>query len=433
MALDESIRGRALTAATPSSALNTSSNSRGVRNAVVAVVVFLATTNLYSNPVDDRAVYVSGFDDSFSYLSIAEAAPLLPDTVVRFHHAQRLAIPYAIGLAHDATGIGIHTLFLTVACVLGIGILMTLVMTLADLGVPAPVQILLLAIFGLNPWTYRPYLAFPELVDDLGFVFGLAVLVRGLTAGRPALVIGGQVVASLSRQTGLLLIPMVLLWLWQENDVRQSVSSRRRIFSGAAAASVAIVIYLATSSLAAGFGTSNVNGEHLVGVWRWAQSSFDARALAKFLVAAAEPIAILAILFIAFVFLARRSPPRKVWILIVGAGFIWAQPLLAGPEITGGNIQRLITLGLVPMVIAVAIILRDVRAFSSPSKATAGICAMSLLLASLHHHYVSTAIPYSDDNRASIAFFAVAVFVLAGVTVVEARRVRAEISGRSDT
>jgi hypothetical protein len=384
---------------------------------------FLLATNLYVNPVDDRALYLSGFDDSFSYMAIADAAPTLPDTAIRFHHAQRLAVPYAIGLAHDLTGVGLHTLFFVTALALAVCIIVCLQRALAALEVPLPASVLALGIFALNPWTFRPYVAFPELVDDLGFVAGLAVMLLALVRRRPWLLVAGQAVASSSRQTGLMLLPMVLLWIWLDEGWRQ-LPRGRRVTAALSTVALAILIYIVTGMLAAEFGTANTIGDHLIGIADWARTSFSAKAFVKFLIAAAEPPLMLLTLIGAFLLVLKRRP-TMVLLLLFGSASVWAQPLLAGPEITGGNIQRLITIGLAPLVLATGIAMRDAGGFAA-FRGLLSFCLVAVCLGSLHHHYVSPAIPYSDTNRMSILFFGFAVLVIGGAAVVEARRVNAE-------
>src|SRR4051812_11822198 len=87
---------------------------------LLACLLFLGATNHYANPVDNRREYVEGVNDSFSYLAMADAAPHLPVDRLPFHHAQRLVIPYLVGLIHDATGLSIHGLFFATVCVLSI-------------------------------------------------------------------------------------------------------------------------------------------------------------------------------------------------------------------------------------------------------------------------------------------------------------------------
>jgi hypothetical protein len=56
-------------------------------------------------------------DDIQSYMSIARSAPALPGEPLPFHHAQRLAIPYAIGLVTKAVPLS-HQVWFTLVTLL---------------------------------------------------------------------------------------------------------------------------------------------------------------------------------------------------------------------------------------------------------------------------------------------------------------------------
>src|SRR4029079_7909388 len=107
-----------------------------------------------------------------------------------------------------------------------VAVLLTLASILESLRVPGRPADLVVAILALNPWGFRYWLAFPEYVNDVAFVLGLAIVVKGLVDGQGARVVLGQLLASLARQTGLLLVPLVVVWLcrdrgWQDRSARQ--------------------------------------------------------------------------------------------------------------------------------------------------------------------------------------------------------------------
>jgi hypothetical protein len=387
---------------------------------VAGIIAFLAATNLYSNPVDDYQRYADGYSDSFSYMAMAEAAPGLPSESFPFHHAQRIAIPYVVGLAHDATGATTHALFMMSVVVFGVGTLTVLAKTLGRIGAPWPHVVIVIAILALNPWTFRPYVAYPELVDDMGFVFGLSIITYALVTGRVGVLIAGQLVAAASRQTAVLLLPMIFaaLW-WAEPFVHQPV--RKRALAGAIIAVATAAIYLWTAQVARQFGQPNMNAAHVTGILTWARTSFDAKALIKFLMAAGEaPFVALAILGFAMMKV-RRRPQVLSLCLMLGTLAIWAQPVLAGPSITGGNIQRLITLGLVPLLVAVAIVLREADPSGDRVAPATFAGAVLLALASMHHHYIADWLPFFDTNRLSIALFLVGTLSAVGLVATRLR------------
>jgi hypothetical protein len=385
------------------------------------LALFVAATNRYADPVRDYALYHDGMGDAFSYMAIAEAASGMPTMAMPFHHAQRIAVPYLIGLVHDVIPLPLHWLFLMTVAALAVGILFLIAQTLEDLSLEPGQAGLILAALALNPWVFRSYIAYPEMVNDLGFVFGLSVLLRGLVQRSVWLVIVGQLVASASRQTGLLLVPMVVLWLWGDRQLWGQIRRRRRVVVACAVASIAVIAYLVTARIAGGFAATNKNLDHVLAGYQWMRTQFDARALIKFLLMAAESPFVTACLILAFVGRRNEESSSLVSILVFGSLCIWTQPLLAGPGLTGGSIQRLMTVGLLPLLLAAAVAVRDAKAFGDLAAAARSRWVVGLLgIASLHQAYVSEWFPMVGHHTIHMALYSAAT--IAAVSVIAAER-----------
>lgn len=345
--------------------------------------------------------------DAYSYWALAAAAPALPDEVLLFHHVQRIALPFALGLLHDATGVPLHTLFQSAVVLLAAGILALAALALRDRGVHPAAAALVGAALACNPWVFRPSFAFPEMVSDLGFVFGLAIAMHGLLGGHATPVLIGQLVASASRQTGVVLVPVIALWMWRDRTRWARVPGATRLAAVLAAAVVAAAIYLATWQIAIPIAAPPENVAHLTGIAPWLATAFDPAVFGAFAVRALLPL----VIPLGIVVLATRSPWAQgsesgaVPLLLVASLCLGLQPVLAGPEFTGGNGPRLVALGLLPLYLAAGLALHDARAFTSATT-TPRLAVVGLLLAvgSLHHWYVLTATP----SRLQQGFFAVA-------------------------
>ncbi|MBI4887722.1 MAG: hypothetical protein HY824_11565 [Acidobacteria bacterium] len=401
------------------------SNSRGILARfsdpavgwAVAALIFVVATARAEGPPPDDLTFVPG--DSYSYLRIAEAAPGVPAEPVFFHYAQRVTLPYLIGLVHEATGLPLHALFQLSAVLIVVAILVVFARVLERLAVDGAAAALALSTFVLNPWAVRAYLTYPEMVTDLGFVLGLAVLLHGLANERLATLLAGQLIASLGRQTGLLLVPLAVLWVWQ-------VWGRRsRLAACGAVAGIAAGVYAATAALAAGFSYPSENAAHVTELLPWLGTRFDAALLASFLVRLVIAPAIPVLMMLASVHRWRPVPGRRrlVAILCAGSVAIWLQPLLAGPDLTVGNGPRLTALGLLPVCAAAGIVLGDTLAAPAPGSRRFFALLALLALASMHHVYVFSQTPTEMQRALFAATYSIACL---GILVVTRAGMRAE-------
>lgn len=379
-----------------------------------AIVV---VTTRYTDPQADRLMIEEAAGDSYSYLAIAEAAPGVPHEKVQFHHAQRFAIPYAIGVVHSVVPVSVHHLFLGAVLVIEIAILVVFAGMLDRFAISRDTALLALAMLVFNPWAFRHYLTYPEMVNDLGFVLGLAILVRGLVTGGIGSVVMGQLIASLSRQTGLLLFPLVLVWVWRDAGDWRQRSARSRVAVCAAVGCIAAAVYVATGVIASAFAEPSQNAQHILGLAAWLAHEFDPAVLGSMLL---RMFAVIAIPVACFAGLSRRArtdaaDSSAVPLLLFACACAWIQPLLAGPAVTGGNGERLVGLGLLPLVLALAIAVRDRNVALFAPRSPLLVVAIGLLaLGSLHHVYTSPGLaPVSTRRAFGVLYAAVCVGMFA--------------------
>lgn len=379
----------------------------------------VAATNRYAGP-PLTGDFIPG--DAFFYYAIAEAAPAFPDQTLYFHHAQRLAAPYVVGLLHGGSAIPLHDAFRAAVLLLMLAIVLVTRTALERLELRPSQVALVLGALALNPWVFRPYLTFPEMIPDLTFVLGAALMLRGLAGGVGRDVLVGQLVASLGRQTGLLLVPMAAAWMWRDRQVWGRASGRRRAGYAMAAAGLAGSVYLATGAVAASFSFPSDNAEHLYGMAVWLARMFDFEVFADFLARAALPPLLGTGLLLA---LWRRMPRvgragDLAPVLAFGSLCIWAQPILGGPEITGPTVIRLVAIGVLPLLVLLGTALHASGAFAAGGPRLAAVWAL-IAIGSLHHAYVFTGMP-SDRDR--LLFVAVYLLASAGCAAIAAREVR---------
>ena len=389
----------------------------------LAVVV---VTNRYEGPPHPEFVPA----DAYSYLILAQSAPGLPQEMDSFHHAQRIFIPYIVGLIHYVAPIPIHELFRILVLLMAAVILTILAGMLGDLSVHHRQTAFVVAIVAFNPWAFRPYVTSPEMVNDPGFVLGFAIMLRGLLNRNMAAVLLGQLAASASRQTGLLLVPVVAAWLWRDRDQWGRLSASRRLALCLAAAMIAGTVYAATWQVAARLGEADENLEHVTGIASWLATEFDPLVLGGFLARAVmSPLIPLGLLLVAV--RGRKTTGRgsnAIPSLLFAGACVSIQPLLAGPELTGGNGPRLVTIGLLPLYVALAIALRDAAVFTTAVGIRRLLAAGVLLFAaSLHHWYVFAADPSVTHTTLFAAAYALASVGCLALTAFDVREVSRDV------
>ena len=359
----------------------------------LGLFMFVAATNRYGPAPEADAVP----GDAFVYLRLAAAAPGLPAPEgFALHHLQRIALPYTVGMLGRAVPVPLHTVFQAAALLFALTILLVASRTLRRLHVGGAAAAAALALMALNPWALRFTLRFPEMLPDLGFVLGLSLQLHGLVTRQPAGVITGQVAASLSRQTGLALIPVVVLWLWRDKDWQNTAPSRRAALAGATAAAAA-AIYGATAWLMADVAAIDENAIHIAGLWSWLRAGPDMAILAAFFLSATlAPLAAVALLVTPSRTPAVAEP--KMVLLVLAFVCVAIQPVLGGPAVTGGNAPRLTALGLLPLCLAAGIALsRAGWPVGGRQWPLWGVVA-ALAAGSMHHWYVLSDSPTFSDR-----------------------------------
>lgn len=313
------------------------------------MVLFLIATNRYFHP--DIAIAELNQHDISTYRAIAEAAPSLPEGDFQTHHAQRFVPPYVIGLIARATSLE-HELVARIAiAVLTIGTGYVVARSLRRVGADPPLQTIVLGFVLLHAAAFRYYIAFPYMLVDITFVAGIAAAIGGLLAGRTAPLLGGWILAAVSRQTALFLLPVVLLWLLIGSPWREMARTRRAML-GAALTGILVTAFVGAQTVAQLFAAPTDFGAVAFGLFRYlaAWPPGAAMALADL---AFRPVATF-LPFAAFVwqYPQKTAARRRLGSLLLFAVLaIIAQPLAAGPAVNVGNHVRLGNLALVPLAL----------------------------------------------------------------------------------
>jgi len=185
---------------------------------------------------------------------------------------------------------------------------------------------------------------------------------------------------SLSRQTGLLLVPLVVLWAFRDPGEWQNRSLSKRVALCFAVTAIAAGVYGGTAAMADRIlcepRTSNIlraSGPWLASTSMLGSGTLSAqggsisRDSPRMLSRDRTPIN------------QSRPDSRRGLMLLFGTACVWAQPVLAGPATTGGSAERLFGIGLLPLLLALAIRLRDAKVFSTSRSVSSFAAACGLI------------------------------------------------------
>ena len=344
----------------------------------IGLYIFLMLTNRWLG-WSEAIAFMKAFDVTAGYEVIALSAPDFPGEGVASHYAQRFIVPWLLGSLARFLGAELHAVFLAAVFALQIGTLLVVRRIFLKLGSPAMIQALGYCLLILSPYAFRYYLLVPGMVCDLVFVFGAAIFIEALLGASPAALMIGLLVALIGRQTAITLVPgamgfilLGLVWSRCSKRVRFACALGIPLVLVAAAGCIQIV--------ASTFSRKTELGFVLTGLW---DSLFDAQATARIL--AEHHLRILLPLVPSVVLLAvltwrRFATASSAWLALIGCSVV-AQPYLTGPP-TGANAGRLVSLGLVPFVAAIAAMKPDVR------RVPAGVfifAVLALAAGSVHH------------------------------------------------
>jgi hypothetical protein len=372
--------------------------------AILGFALLIGLTNRWL--VDEPGFSLHGYD-SVSYLAIADAFPGLPTTIdltrahpergeearhlpLPHHHAQRLTGAYVVGALAWLGGLPTLTVFAivnplllaaTLACLLAAG-------RQARLGPRA--GLLLAALFLANPHLVRFNLTIPTYTGDTLFLLGTALLLYGGLRRSFGWIVLGLALAALGRQTALLLLPGLFLWL---RTTGQGSAGRLLLLL-----SVGLGIYGVTGAIAGLINPHSHNLDHVLGLGTWWQNraaTGSAEALRyalthefqPFLIRVLLPLA-LPLLLLGMLALRRRLQADAVMLAwgLMTLGVL-AQPLLAGPHVTANQGARLTALGLLPLLLATTRAVDRTGVLMRLGAGHGWALGGLLLAGSLHHRY----------------------------------------------
>jgi hypothetical protein len=368
---------------------------------LLALFGLVAASSNQLNYQTDHQMIVEGAGDILSYFAMSEAAPGLVKTPVPYHHAQRIFLPYVLGLVSFVTGLPVQRIYLAVG-ILFLFVAFRLFIRCCELLKLGEETLFLASLVVLfNPYVFRHYFMFNGYINDIGFLMGLSISLFGHLAHRRGILLAGIILSSLSRQTTLLTVPA---WIVLEYLAERP---RRWKFDFMTLSYVAlpVSIYLGSSYVASRSGLPSETEMALMGLFYWLEADFSLGRMAEFALRGLIPFVFLVALFLGFKthrgFKTVMSVDGDMLAtqlgLLVLAVLICVQPVLGGPDWTTNSIARLNALAVPPIALAVGLYIDGY--VNRLSFQVASAIGAFLALGSIHHIYTFNGVFSAEKNK----------------------------------
>jgi len=328
--------------------------------------LFIATSHVFKY----SEAIVNGFSDIETYYFVAQngfadnAAASFPQ-----HHLERWGINVVIGYIATTLNLDLWTIYKS-------GVILCLLMSIIliqslNWNYIQKIAAVILIIY--NPYSFRLYYAAPGMISDCLFYTSILALVVGLLNRSNLFIILAITIASIARQTSLILIPILILL-----HIYNHISLKLVFILSIEIIGIFVVNKLLTQHL---FGESESSYfvQHAFGLFFWIKNSFLQGSIV-------EPKVVFDFFARYLFFLVGLIP----LVLVIGKKYLYysvfilsffilhIQPLAGGPVLTSGNIQRLSAYGipfLLPLLIA------------GNCKKRYLIFSVVFVIMSLHHNY----------------------------------------------
>ena len=299
--------------------------------ALSLMAIFLLTAYPFNY---DQAVS-RGFSDVIEYMSVANSITITSLSDLSLSHAmhrlERWPVHFLMGSMSREIGVDVWDLE-RVFVIFGMGVTLFLVNTVRA-GLWQKLALFTLLIF--SPYTFRQYYSVPGMLSDCLFYVAIIGLSLGMWSKRWHLILISLCCACFVRQTGILLLPILASYCFIEKvDLKKSF--------------VAIALGLSSfllSKLASHLVFTSVPGSyvamHTLGIFFWIQQSPQLMHLIDFLGRYG-----LMLLSLSPILLLANRLSRRDWMYVAFFFFLHTQPLMAGPSVSGSNVDRLAIYGL---------------------------------------------------------------------------------------
>ena len=297
----------------------------------ILLAIFITT----SAPYDYLMSITQGFVDVNSYLKIAQTqdynAFYLLSQDIQLHHLERWPIHVLVG---KITSLSKWDIWVVYKSVIFLCLFLATIL-IANLKCSTTQKLAYLTLVIFNPYTFRIYYGVPAMLTDCIFYVCIIGFSVAIINHHFFLITLFALFACLSRQTGVMLIPILLVYAYQ----------KKIPFAYISASLISVVLgffFIKYSTYLLFQPTENAYFSRvLLGGFYWAMGTPHLSEFFDFI-----GRFILMILTLTPLLIIVNKVKKSDWFYILGFCLILLQPLLGGPIITGGNIDRLAIYGL---------------------------------------------------------------------------------------
>ncbi|MFL5829659.1 MAG: hypothetical protein ACJ76X_07065 [Solirubrobacteraceae bacterium] len=358
------------------------------------MLAFVAVTNRWVSWADAVGRYHDG--DPISYRAIAAAAPGLLHRRIAEWHAERFIPNYLVGCVAKLLHAGLTPTYRVACVVLAVVICLVLADVLVRLHVSRATAAVCLAVFILNPYGLRYFFFGVGRVADLMFILGALIAARGLVLRAPVSLLAGLLLATMARQTALPAALVASVVIVSDPAWRARLGATRGAFAGAVIA-LPVACYVVIRIVAAPFSgpAPSLHAMTLLGsgnlhalLDHFARSAISLLAVTALLAASWWRLRDRGIRTQASIDAATDGIDRAggYACLLVGAA-IALQPVILNPSWAQDSEPRLAVLGMAPLVLALAVLMRGLALDGAArlGLATAAVLVGLLAIGSFHH------------------------------------------------
>ncbi len=297
------------------------------------LLFFTFLTNQYYN--FNEIVLINQLD-SVSYMAIARSAPEFSSENMPYHHAQRVFIPYLIGLISNFFNINVFIVFRIFTFLIIFLIIFIHCLIIKKLKTNLYFSIISISLLILNPYLIRYFIAVPTMVNDAVFILALYLFSFGILFSNNSSFFG-VFFGLISRQNGV----FILIVYFIKNFLNKKfgiIKDKHTILTFI----LLLIISFLANKYAKEVASGNFDYKHVYGIFDWILTSFNLIILLKWLIL---PLySYLPAILIGLIFLKFNEKKKNnmsdffimifLFISIVGVSY------LPGPDLAGRNIIR---------------------------------------------------------------------------------------------
>lgn len=302
---------------------------------VFLALLLSAAFLLTAYPFTYEQAITRGFSDVIDYMAVANASDLASihqfSLTHAMHRLERWPLHFLMGRLSSLSLINAWDLE-RIFVLLGMGTTLILIASLRA-GLWQKLAIYSLLIF--SPYAFRQYYAVPGMLSDCFFYIAIVGLAVGMWEKRWALIVISICMACFIRQTGVLLLPLIAIFCFIEkiNLRKGAVVIALGLMSFGLSKFLSYIVFAPVSG--------GYVAMHTLGIFFWLTENPQWLDLIDFL----GRYGLMLMTLSPMLLLINRLNYRD-WMYVAFFFFLHTQPLLAGPAVSGSNVDRLAIYGL---------------------------------------------------------------------------------------